>query len=73
MNDDDDKDHHTTLGRIDERLRSLHSIVVRMEKNMERFVELVRYLPVERLVYGLVFIVLAGVLTAIITLVIRQP
>jgi hypothetical protein len=67
-----DDDEHTTLGRIDERVKSLHATLSRIEDDMEKFVELVRFLPVERLVYGLVAIILAAVVAAMIALVLRR-
>ena len=62
-------DEKTMLARIDERMLSMQVTIVRLEKE---FVSLTRYLPVERLVYGLVTIALAAVATAMITLVIRK-
>ena len=62
-------DEKTMLARIDERMLSMQVTIVRLEKE---FVSLTRYLPVERLVYGLVTIALAAVTTAMITLVIRK-
>ena len=64
-----DDDEHTTLGRIDERVKNLHAIVLRLEKE---FVTLTRYLPVERLVFGLVALVLAATFVAMLALVIRK-
>lgn len=65
MNDDE----NTTLGRMDERLKAVQQSVNRIETT---FVMLSRYLPVERLVFGLVALVLSATFVAIIALVLRR-
>ena len=65
MNDDE----NTTLGRMDERLKAVQQAVNRIETT---FVMLSRYLPVERLVFGLVALVLSATFVAIIALVLRR-
>lgn len=49
------------LTRIDERTKRLD----------ERFVQLARYLPVERIVYGLVVLLCVGVMGALLRVVIK--
>ena len=65
MNDDE----NATLGRMDERLKAVQQSVNRIETT---FVMLSRYLPVERLVFGLVALVLSATFVAIIALVLRR-
>ena len=65
MNDDE----NATLGRMDERLKAVQQAVNRIETT---FVMLSRYLPVERLVFGLVALVLSATFVAIIALVLRR-
>ena len=65
MNDDE----NTTLGRMDERLKAVQQSVNRIETT---FVMLSRYLPVERLVFGLVALVLSATFVAIIAMVLRR-
>ena len=62
-------DENTTLGRMDERLKAVQQSVNRIETT---FVMLSRYLPVERLVFGLVALVLSATFVAIIALVLRR-
>ena len=62
-------DENTTLGRMDERLKAVQQAVNRIETT---FVMLSRYLPVERLVFGLVALVLSATFVAIIALVLRR-
>lgn len=49
------------LTRVDERTKRLD----------ERFVQLARYLPVERIVYGIVVILCVGVIGALLRVVIK--
>jgi len=62
-------DENTTLGRMDERLKAVQQAVNRIETT---FVMLSRYLPVERLVFGLVALVLSATFVSIIALVLRR-
>lgn len=43
-----------------------------LRREAESFVPLIRYMPVERIVFGLVGLVLVAVTTAVISLVVRQ-
>jgi hypothetical protein len=54
---------------MDERLKAVQQSVNRIETT---FVMLSRYLPVERLVFGLVALVLSATFVAIIALVLRR-
>ena len=67
-----DPEEHVTLGRIDERVKSLHAAVQRVETALERYVLLVRYITVERLVFGLAGVILLSVVVGMITLVVRK-
>ena len=69
---DMDQDEHVTLGRIDERVRSLHASINRIEVALERYVLLVRYITVERLVFGLAGVILLSVVVGMIALVVRK-
>lgn len=46
--------------------------VAQLRRESEFFVPLIRYMPVERIVFGLVGLVLVAVTTAVISLVVRQ-
>ena len=65
----DEEDHRIILGRIDERVKALQSAVARVEAEC---VKLIRFLPVERLVFGLVAVVLLAVATGMMALVLRR-
>jgi len=64
-----DDDERTTLGRIDERVKAMQITLARVEAEC---VKLIRYLPVERLVFGLVGAVLLAVLTGMLALILRK-
>ena len=64
-----DDDDYTTLGRIDERVKAMQITLARVEAEC---VKLIRYLPVERLVFGLVGAVLLAVLTGMLALILRK-
>ena len=67
-----EEEEHVTLGRIDERVRSLHHGIERIEKELTKYVLMVRYITVERLVFGLATIILVAVATAMVALVLRK-
>lgn len=46
--------------------------VRRLREEHIGFVPLIRYMPVERVVYGLVSLILIAVVTAVVSLVVRQ-
>jgi len=64
-----DDDEHVTLGRIDERVKAIQRTLDRVE---DECVKLIRYLPVERLVFGLVGVVLLAVVTGMLALVLSK-
>jgi hypothetical protein len=54
-------------------LEAIRADIERIKDAHEGFVPLIRYMPVERVVFGLVALVLIAVTTAIVSLVVRTP
>ena len=53
-------------------IEAIKKDVETLRREAEFFVPLIRYMPVERIVFGLVGLVLVAVTTAVISLVVRQ-
>jgi len=54
-------------------IAAIRADIERIKEAHEGFVPLIRYMPVERVVFGLVALVLIAVTTAIVSLVVRTP
>lgn len=52
-------------------IRAMRADIERIKADTLGFVPLIRYMPVERVVYGLVGLVLVAVTTAVVSLVVR--
>ena len=53
-------------------IAGMRADVQRLREDLSGFVPLIRYMPVEKVVYGLVGLVLIAVTTAVVSLVVRQ-
>lgn len=64
-------DEHTMLARIDERTKNIEREVSDIKKKFMDYTLLARFSPVEKLVYGLVALVMAGLVGAILSQVLK--
>ena len=70
----DTDDSHILLARIDERTRTMAARLGTLEAKIEAsYITRLEFAPVQRIVYGLVSVVLLTVLGGLVALVVRRP
>ena len=66
------EDDLVTLGRIDERIKALQTKLGEVKAELDKYVLHIRFRPVEMGFYGLVSIICAAVVAAMVALVIHK-
>ena len=69
---DDDEHVHTKLGRLDERVNHAHEKLDHIEKRLDLYTLLSRYLTTERIVFALIAVLSTSVVVAMVSLVLRK-